>query len=61
MNMYFESWRSLFYAYSIGFASLLVVSFFVLYEDPVFCFDTGKFEKCKEMIIEMGEENNESE
>ena len=57
IHEYFNNWRINFYIYSIGFLCCSVASFFILWEDPIYLFDTGHLRESKRVIEAIGLDN----
>lgn len=57
IHEYFNNWRANFYIYSVGFLLCAVASFFILWEDPIYLFDTGHLRESKKVIEAIGLDN----
>lgn len=57
INEYFNNWRTIFYIYTIGYLICAATSFLVLWEDPIYLFDTGNLRESKRVIEAIGLEN----
>jgi hypothetical protein len=60
VNEYFNDWRILFYIYCCGMLLCTIASFYILWEDPIYLFDSGKLREAKHVIEAIGEENGVS-
>lgn len=57
IHEYFNDWRANFYIYSIGFFFCAIAAFFILWEDPIYLFDTGHLRESKQVIEAIGLDN----
>jgi hypothetical protein len=61
INAIFYDWRAVAYVYSMAILASTIAAFFILKEDPLFLFNTGKISEVKRIVEEIGRENGAEE